>query len=104
MAPGDQLPLATDRQDRKSPVPGQMFPPGVEPLPGQEQAIRIARLQKLVPLLPQCRESRHPPIVSTVVQELPDERLGEGRSHGAGCNSKRSTWSAMYSTWDGLTS
>src|ERR1035438_9603466 len=47
----DQFSLATDRQDRKSSVAGQVFPPGMKPLPGQKETVRIARLQKAIPLL-----------------------------------------------------
>jgi len=44
-----------------------MPPPGREPFPGQKQAIGVARIEKLVPLVPQRLQSRHVGDSSTAI-------------------------------------
>ena len=55
---GRELPTVAREQEMEPPASAEVLPPGVEPLPRQEEAVGLARGQEAIPFLPEVRKVR----------------------------------------------
>ena len=67
---GDELAVGAQRDDTQLSVAGEMLPPGIQPLPGQEEGIRGTGFEQLVPLLPERAKA------GRILDRLDHRRIG----------------------------